>query len=78
MNDDKARSKMHTTTVRLPADMALDAEVVARVDGVPMSRLMNDAIAEHIKQRRADPEFQQRLRDRIAADQKILDRLAEE
>jgi len=65
------------TTIRQPAEQADDLEFVARVDGVPVSEVIRDAIAEHIKARRADPAFRQRLQERIDADQHILKRLAE-
>jgi hypothetical protein len=65
------------TTIRQPADQADDLEFVARVDGVPVSEAIRDAIAAHIEARRADPAFQQRLRERMDADRNILKRLAE-
>jgi len=65
------------TTIRQPADQADDLEFVARVDGVPVSEAIRDAIAAHIEARRNDPAFQQRLRERIDADRNILKRLAE-
>jgi len=65
------------TTIRQPADQADEVEFVARVDGVPASEFIRDAIAAHLATRRADPEFQARLRGRIEADQQILRRLAE-
>ena len=65
------------TTIRQPADQADDLEFVARVDGVPVSEAIRDAIAAHIDARRADPEFQKRLRERMDADRTILKRLAE-
>lgn len=65
-----------TTTVRLPEPMASDAALVARVDGVSLSYLITTAVEAHIEQRRNDAEFQARLRERIAADQKILDRIS--
>jgi post-segregation antitoxin (ccd killing protein) len=68
-------AQVRITSVRLPAELALDAELVARIERIPMSRLINEAIAAHIQQRRADPEFQARLRERIEADQKMLDTL---
>lgn len=65
------------TTIRQPADQADELEFIARVDGVPVSEAIRAAIAEHIQARRADPAFQQRLRERIDADRNILKRLAE-
>jgi hypothetical protein len=65
------------TTIRQPSDQADEVEFVARVDGVPASELIREAIAAHLASRRADPEFQARLRDRVEADREILRRLAE-
>jgi hypothetical protein len=65
------------TTIRQPAEQADEVEFVARVDGVPASELIREAIAVHLAARRADPDFQARLRERIEADQQILRRLAE-
>ncbi len=70
-------SETRITTIRQPIDQADEVEFVARVDGVAISEVIRDAIAEHLKNRRLDPEFQARLRERMKADQQILQRLAE-
>jgi hypothetical protein len=70
-------SKSRVTTIRQPEDQAEDMEFVARVDGVPASELIRDAIADYLEARRANPEFQERLRARIEADKEILARLAQ-
>lgn len=70
-------SKSRVTTIRQPEDQAEDMEFVARVDGMPASELIRDAIATYLEARRADPEFQNRLRERIEADKEILARLAQ-
>lgn len=70
-------SKTRVTTIRQSEDQAEDVEFIARVDGIPASELIRDAIAAHLDRRRSDPDFQARLRERIEADKKILDRLAE-
>lgn len=70
-------SKTRVTTIRQPEDQAEDLEFVARVDGIPASELIRDAIAAHLEKRRSDPDFKARLAERIEADKKILDRLAE-
>lgn len=72
-----AVSNNRVTTIRQSVDQAEDLEFVSRIDGVPASELIRDAIAEHIARRRADPDFQARLRQRIEADKQILDRLAQ-
>jgi hypothetical protein len=69
--------EMKVTTIRQPADQADELEFVARVDGVPVSEAIRDAITAHIASRRADPAFQKRLRERMEADRHILKRLAE-
>jgi hypothetical protein len=63
-------------TVRLPGDLADDLEMVARVDGVPVVEVIRAAVAAYIAARRADEAFRRRLRDRIEADEGILQRLA--
>jgi len=70
-------SKTRVTTIRQPAGQAEELEFVARVDGIAASELIREAIAAHLDKRRSDPDFQARLRERIAADQQILKRLAE-
>jgi len=65
------------TTIRQPADQADDLEFVARVDGVPVSEAIREAIAKHIEDRRSDPAFRQRLEERMEADRTILKRLGE-
>jgi hypothetical protein len=70
-------SKSRVTTIRQPEDQADEMEFVARVDGIPASTLIRDAIGEYLDKRRADPDFKARLAARIEADKKILERLAE-
>jgi hypothetical protein len=63
-------------TVRLSDEDAADLEAVARVDGVPVAEEIRRAIADLVVERRADTEFQARLRRSIEENQAILDRLA--
>lgn len=72
-----ADPKTRVMTIRLPEDVADELEVVARVDDMPVSEAVREAIASHIAERRADPAFQRRLRERIEADRLILARLAD-
>jgi predicted DNA-binding protein len=67
----------HVTTIRLPIELADALELVARAEGKPVSEVIREAIAAHVEKRRADPEFQRRLRERIEADRRILERLAD-
>lgn len=63
-------------TVRLDDDQAAELEAVARADGVPVAEEIRRAITTRIEERRADEEFQARLRQSIADNQRILERLA--
>ena len=64
------------TTLRLPDYMAAELSAVA-VDGVSVSEAVRDAIANHIAERRADKDFQKRLKMRLEEDQEVLKRLAQ-
>jgi len=55
-------------TLRLPREQAEELEIIARVDGVPMSETIREALQEHARQRFNDPDFRARLqqsRDRL-------------
>lgn len=64
------------TTVRLPDDLADDAEAVARVRGGSVNQLIIDALAAEIERVRADADFATRARALLERDREILDRLA--
>lgn len=66
----------HVTTLRVTQEMYERMEAVARMDGIPVSELVRQAIASHLEKRRADPAFRARLRARIEKDQRLLDRLS--
>lgn len=53
--------------MRLPDDQGRDLDLVSVVDGVPLAEVIRAAISDFIAIRRADPEFQARLRDHAAA-----------
>lgn len=63
-------------TVRLPDDLAADAEAVARADGTSLNETIKDALAEAVDRRRKDPAFKKRLRDIVKQDRELLERLA--
>jgi Arc/MetJ-type ribon-helix-helix transcriptional regulator len=65
------------TTLRLPDFMAAEIAAVAQTDDMSVSEAVREAIEKHIDERRADKEFQQRLKKRLEEDQEILKRLAE-
>ena len=64
------------TTVRLPDDLADDAEAVARVRGESVNQLIVDSLAAEIERVRADDDFTARAQRLIERDREILDRLA--
>ena len=64
------------TTVRLPDDLADDAEAVARVRGGSVNQLIIDSLAAEIERVRADDDFTSRAKKLIERDREILDRLA--
>jgi predicted transcriptional regulator len=64
------------TTVRLPDDLADDAEAVARVRGDSVNQLIIDALAAEIERVRSDEDFTARVKKLLERDREILDRLA--
>jgi hypothetical protein len=64
-------------TLRVEEEQAEQLEAVARVDGVPISEAIRDAIARHIDERRNDAEFQARLKESLERNQEILRKLAQ-
>jgi len=64
------------TTVRLPDDLADDAEAVARVRGDSVNQLIIDSLAAEIERVRADDDFTARAKKLLERDREILDRLA--
>jgi predicted transcriptional regulator len=63
-------------TVRLPDDVAKDAEALARAEGKSLNETVKSAVIEAVERRRADPEFKKRLRRIIDDDRELLERLA--
>ena len=63
-------------TVRLPDDIAADAEAVARVEGTSVNETVKQALVEAIDRRRKDPAFRMSLRRIVKEDQELLERLA--
>ncbi|MFZ4515713.1 MAG: toxin-antitoxin system HicB family antitoxin [Acidimicrobiia bacterium] len=63
-------------TVRLPDELAADAEALARVEGQSLNETIKQALTESIERRRKDPKFKARIRKIIEEDREILDRLA--
>lgn len=63
-------------TVRLPEDLARDAEALARAEGKSMNETVKSALLEAVERRRADPAYKERLRRIIEQDRELLERLA--
>ncbi len=64
------------TSLRLPEPLAAELAAVARADGMPISEAVRQAIEKHIAERRADEEFQKRLKLLLEEEQKLLKRLS--
>ena len=64
------------TTVRIPEDLADQAEAVARVQGKSVNALIVDSLAAEVERVRADKDFTKRARQLIERDKELLDRLA--
>jgi len=69
--------KSKAMSLRLSGDQAAQLAAVARTEDVPISEAVREAIREHIKVRRTDPEFQQRLKQQLEEDREMLERLAQ-
>lgn len=64
------------TTVRLPDDLADEAEAVARVKNVSVNQLIIDSLTAEIERVRSDKDFTDRAKALIERDKELLDRLA--
>ena len=65
------------TTVRLPDDLADEAEVVARIRGGSLNQLIVDALEAEIERVRADEDFAARAKSLLKRDREIINRLAQ-
>lgn len=63
-------------TVRLPDDVAADAEALARVEGQSLNETVKQALIEAVERRRKNPKFRARLAKIIKEDRELLERLA--
>jgi hypothetical protein len=64
------------TTVRLPEDLAKEAEAVARVNGISVNALIIESLSAEIARVRADTEFTTRVSKLLKRDKELLNRLA--
>jgi predicted transcriptional regulator len=64
------------TTVRLPDELADEAEAVARVKGTSVNQLIIDSLGAEIERVRADDDFTSRAKRLLERDKELLERLA--
>jgi hypothetical protein len=64
------------TTVRLPAELAENAEAIARVQGTSLNGLIIDSLASEVERVRNDADFTKRAKALLTRDAELLDRLA--
>jgi hypothetical protein len=63
-------------TVRLPDDVAADAEALARAEGKSLNETVKSALIEAVERRRNDAEFKRTLKRIIEQDRELLERLS--
>ena len=64
------------TTIRLPEDLADDAEAVARIKGSSLNQLIIDSLSTEIERVRADQDFIKRAKRLLERDKELIERLA--
>ena len=64
------------TTVRLPTELADEADAVARVQGTSVNQLIVDSLRAEIDRVRADNDFTSRAKRLLERDKALLERLA--
>lgn len=65
------------TTVRLPEELAEDAEAVARVKGTSVNQLIVDSLTAEVERVRSDKDFTDRAKRLLERDKELLERLAQ-
>ena len=64
------------TTIRLPDELAAEAEAVARVQRTSVNQLIIDSLRTEIERVRADKDFTSRAKRLLERDKELLERLA--
>lgn len=67
---------MKAISLRLPDDQARALDAVAMADETSVSEVIRSAIAERVEKRRADKDFQERLRRAVERNREALELLA--
>lgn len=65
------------TTVRLPSELAEQAEAIARVKGASLNQMIIESLEAEINRVRTDVEFVERAKQLLERDREIIDRLAQ-
>jgi hypothetical protein len=65
------------TTVRLPRELADQAEAIARVRGASLNQMIIESLEAEIERVRNDAEFVARAKQLLERDREIIDRLAQ-
>ena len=65
------------TTIRLPEDLADDAETVARVKGTSVNALIVETLETEIERVRQDEDLTSRAKRLLEGDRKLFERLAQ-
>jgi hypothetical protein len=64
------------TSARLPAELAENAEAIARVQGTSLNGLIIDSLASEVERVRNDADFTKRAKSLLTRDAEMIDRLA--
>ena len=64
------------TTVRLPTELAENAEAIARVQGTNLNGLFVGSLKSEVERVRNDADFTKRAKALLTRDAELLDRLA--
>ena len=65
------------TTIRIPDEIADQAEAVARVKGVSINTLIVDSLTHEIDKVRSDKTFTTKARKILERDKELIDKLAQ-
>lgn len=65
------------TTIRIPDEIADQAEAVARVKGVSINTLIVDSLIHEIDKVRSDKTFKTKARKILERDKELIDKLAQ-
>jgi predicted transcriptional regulator len=64
-------------TLRLDRELADRIQAIAEVEGQSVTTVVRTAIADHVEQRRRDPQFQRLLAESMQKHSKLLELLAD-